>query len=140
MNKRKNIRLPEYNYAQNGGYFVTMCVKDMKCILGKIKPNNVGTNNVVANCVRQEKGICPNIVDANSIRSEKSICANNVVANCVRPKIELSYIGKIVENEINKFNNIYEYVRIYKYVIMPNHINMIIIIERPDGRTQFAPT
>ena len=38
MEKRKQVRLLKYNYAQNGGYFITVCVKDMKCILGKIKP------------------------------------------------------------------------------------------------------
>jgi len=60
-----------------------------------------------------------------------------VGANCVRPS--LSSIGQIIENEILSFNSIYEFVYIGKYVIMPNHIHMIIIIDR-EGRTQFAPT
>ena len=50
---------------------------------------------------------------------------------CGRPIIEYSVLGKIADNAIkvieNKFN-----IKIDKYVIMPNHIHMIIII---DSRT-----
>ena len=42
--KRKNIRLKDYNYSQNGAYFLTVCVKDRRELLGEI---DVGTN-----CVR----------------------------------------------------------------------------------------
>ncbi len=34
--KRKSNRLKGYSYSQNGIYFLTVCVKDKKCILGKI--------------------------------------------------------------------------------------------------------
>ena len=111
MNKRKNIRLPEYNYAQNGGYFVTMCVKDMKCILGKIKPVGAINNG-------QEKCISPKIVGAGFHP---------------RPQIELSHIGKIVDKTIKYINENYTNVQIDKYVIMPNHIHMIIILGGPGG-------
>lgn len=33
---RKNIRLKDYDYSQNGCYFITMCVKDRHEMLGKI--------------------------------------------------------------------------------------------------------
>lgn len=36
--KRKNTRLKDCDYSQNGYYFVTICVKNKKCILW----NNVG--------------------------------------------------------------------------------------------------
>jgi len=61
----------------------------------------------------------------------------NVGANCVRPR--LSEYGTIVDNEILVLDNVYNSVRIIKYVVMPNHIHMIIAIDI-DGRTQFAPT
>jgi len=34
--KRKIIRLPEYDYSQNGAYFITVCAKDKQCIFGEI--------------------------------------------------------------------------------------------------------
>ncbi len=33
MQKRKELRLPEYDYSQNGYYFVTICTKDRRNIL-----------------------------------------------------------------------------------------------------------
>jgi len=34
---RRSIRLPNYDYSQNGCYFVTICVKDRECLLGEIE-------------------------------------------------------------------------------------------------------
>lgn len=34
--KRKPTRLKEYDYSQNGYYFITICTKDRKLILSKI--------------------------------------------------------------------------------------------------------
>ena len=67
----------------------------------------------------------------------------NVGANCVRPyEYQLSSVGITVNEEIKNINNVYgDIVRIDKYVVMPNHIHMIIIIDDYNsGRTQFAPT
>ena len=42
--KRKNIRLQNYDYSQNGCYFITICVKDKRQLLGhyRSKENLVG--------------------------------------------------------------------------------------------------
>jgi REP element-mobilizing transposase RayT len=63
----------------------------------------------------------------------------NVGATFGRP--QLSEIGAIVDNEINKITGIYENVIIDKYVIMPNHIHMIILLyDIENGRPKVAPT
>jgi len=36
-NKRRSIRLPEHDYSKQGLYFLTICVKDHLCLLGKIE-------------------------------------------------------------------------------------------------------
>lgn len=41
--KRKRTRLKNYDYSQNGAYFVTICVKDRKAILSDVI---VGANSV----------------------------------------------------------------------------------------------
>ena len=67
----------------------------------------------------------------------------HVGATCGRPleKPLLSHIGEIIDVEIAKISYVYENVSIEKYVIMPNHIHLIIILQ-PDksGRPQVAPT
>lgn len=92
--KRKPNRLTDYDYTQNGAYFITICVNDRKSILSSI----------------------------------------TLGANCVR----LSKVGIVIKNEIDIMNTVYENVFVDNYVIMPNHIHLIIRIE--SGRTQFAPT
>ena len=84
--KRKNIRLNNYDYRQNGAYFITMCIKDKHELLGTI----VGTTALG------------------------------------RPDITLTAIGQCVDETIQKANT--DNVKIYKYVIMPNHIHMIVIL------------
>ncbi len=80
--KRKTIRLHNYDYSQNGVYFVTICTQNRECLLGKI--------------VGDDAHIVPNTV--------------------------LSEIGMVVQKYINRI------VGIDKYVIMPNHIHLIIFI------------
>ncbi len=98
--KRKPNRLREYDYSQNGAYFITICTKDRECVFW------------------------------------------NVGANCVRPyELPLSDAGVIAENEIKKIGTIYDGVVIDKFVIMPDHIHLIIKLSGDkDRRTQFAPT
>ena len=40
--RRKSIRLPAYDYAQNGAYFVTVCLKPRLPLLGRIAEADVG--------------------------------------------------------------------------------------------------
>ena len=53
----------------------------------------------------------------------------------------LSHIGETVKSAIENIPNFYPNVKIDKYVIMPNHIHMIIILhEDVSGRAMRAPT
>ena len=64
-----------------------------------------------------------------------------VGANMVRPsEVALSDIGMVVDTAIRKIGEIYQDVHVDKYVIMPNHIHMILAIDNTDGRTMCAPT
>jgi REP element-mobilizing transposase RayT len=41
MHSRRSIRLPEYDYTQEGGYYITICIHNKKCFLGNIQKNTV---------------------------------------------------------------------------------------------------
>ena len=88
--KRKSTRLKDYDYSQNGYYFVTICTKDKNKLLCEI----VG------------EGLC------------------------ALPKTKLTDIGKITDNAIHFVNQKYDRITVDKYVIMPNHIHLIIKIEK----------
>jgi REP element-mobilizing transposase RayT len=61
-----------------------------------------------------------------------------VGARIARPP--LSDIGKIVNKAIENIPNIYKSVTVDKYVIMPNHMHLILIIADNHGRAMRAPT
>ena len=86
---RKPTRLQNYDYSQNGCYFVTVCVKNRKPILSTI----VGGDALIA------------------------------------PQIKLTEIGKIAEKHIQKINSVYADVTVENYIIMPDHIHLLIFID-----------
>lgn len=43
--KRKSLRLPEYDYAQEGAYFVTVCTKQKACLFGEIVGEKMALND-----------------------------------------------------------------------------------------------
>ena len=44
------------------------------------------------------------------------------------PKIKIKKYGEYVKEQINEINSVYEKIKIIKYVIMPDHVHMIIYI------------
>ena len=45
IHHRRSIRLKGYDYASEGLYFVTMCVKNRECLFGEIKNNEMVLND-----------------------------------------------------------------------------------------------
>ena len=58
-------------------------------------------------------------------------------------RLSLSEIGLLIDKEIDKIDSIYDNVKIDNYVIMPNHIHLLISLSssrNADGRPKAAPT
>ena len=89
---RKLNRLENYDYTQNGAYFVTICTRDRKPVLGTI----VGDGFPVPN-----------------------------------------QIGEIAEEYIRRISEKYSEVTVDQYVIMPDHIHILL---RIDGTGNPSPT
>ena len=79
----KSARKQGYNYASEGFYFITICVKDREMVFGNI---------------------------------------NN-------GKMILSSVGRIVEQEWLNTPNIRKNVELDKFIVMPNHLHGIVIIQ-----------
>ena len=45
LHHRRSIRLPGYDYSQDGWYFVTICVQDKKCLFGRIVKDQIRLND-----------------------------------------------------------------------------------------------
>ena len=115
IHQRKLICLKGYDYSKNGIYFITICTKNRENIFGEITTTKIANNPVGAHCM------------------------------CPEPEIILNQYGKIVEEEIIRTTEIRENILINEYVIMPNHIHLLIEIadnksDEKQGHMQCAPT
>ena len=111
--KRKAIRLPEYDYSSPGAYFITICTRDRRCILWD---------------------------NAKTIPSPVGAAISRPQNRTVLP-VPLSDAGRIVDQAIRNIPLRYPHISIGKYVVMPNHVHLILRITAEDGgRLIAAPT
>ena len=75
-----------------------------------------------------------------------TVCTHNrknILSNVVGegfPLPQLTDYGKIAENWIKKIPEKYREVSLDSYVIMPNHIHLLLSIEKNDGSGDHSPT
>ncbi|MBQ7523331.1 MAG: transposase [Oscillospiraceae bacterium] len=98
--KRKPNRLENYDYASNGGYFLTFCTQNRACLLSQVFAG---------------------------------------ATDCDAPEIQLTKIGQYVNDAILSVPGHYPNVVVDSFVIMPNHVHLLLRIEN-DGRLIIAPT
>lgn len=74
-------------------------------------------------------------------KNRKCILSEIVGADIIRPcEIQLTQYGEIVKSGIINISKIYPNCIVNHYVIMPNHIHLIITIDNEYGRIISAPT
>ena len=95
--------MKNWNYNSNAVYHITICVQDRHEMLGKV----VGR-------------------DAPGAPSSTENTTNT-------PSIELSEYGKIVFDEIEETKSHYPDITVDNFIVMPNHIHILIRINREDG-------
>ncbi len=94
---RAQVRLQEYDYSENGMYFVTVCTKNKDKIFWQIP--------VGADIIRPQPAL---YFDCNL----------------------LSDYGKIVYESILNIPQKYKYVTLEHFVVMPNHIHILLSINK----------
>ena len=101
--KRKPSRLQNYDYSQNGAYFITVCTKDRHEIMGTISVGDAALG-------------VPSQNDHISSQNDGT------------PSVKLSEVGEIVRTFIENIPNTNPGVSVPQYVIMPNHIHLILVV------------
>lgn len=116
---RKRTRLSGYDYSTPGYYFITVCALNHRHLFWA----HTSEFDVGASCARP----APDALSAP------------VGASCARPP--LSKYGQIAFEELLHLSHIYPNVTVDKFVVMPNHIHMILVLKADQtGRAQLAPT
>ena len=134
--KRKVNRLPEYDYSGSGAYFITICVRDKSPILCSIIPAADARTSGPAVGGEAKPGPSPTPVGAEAKPgpSPAPVGADALIG----PKCQLSAKGQTVRKYIESMSRT-EGVNVDKYVIMPNHIHLLISIDTGPMRAS-APT
>ena len=125
---RKKNRLKEYDYSENGYYYVTICSKGREKIFGEYDEHTVG------------EGLAPSRYRNHTI-SNRGQPQGLSLQTPVRYKnnIKLSKIGKIIDEQWIDIPNQYNNVDIDTFIIMPNHIHGILIVNYREGASP-SPT
>ena len=137
--KRKSIRLPDYNYSSPGAYFVTICTQNRRRILSAISVGaaalggpSVGADTPGGPSVGADAPGGPSVgADAPG---SPSVGADALGGPC----LQLTDTGKVVEQHILSADRIPGF-HVDKYVIMPNHIHMILRIDREAAYSDSGP-
>lgn len=123
MKIRKKNRMKGFDYTSDNLYFVTSCVKNNDCCLGRVIPVGTGRDLPVQNPQNQN----PDYQLPKKHLQLKSSEINYVV--------ELNQYGLIVDAKIKWLMDQYPYVDIHNYIVMPNHFHLILGIDRQkDGQ------
>ena len=115
--KRKSMRQHGYDYSHAGYYFITFCTKDKQPLLGKIAVGDAP----------------PRVPHYNPHTA-------HTLHDIIIPHCILTEYGVFVDALIQKTSSIYTDAIIDKYIIMPNHIHMVISIADNGTRGGASPT
>ena len=135
---RKGTRLERFDYNKHGAYFITICTEGRRRILSEIVCDN-GTEGQFA---LNEIG-CEPFVGGQSrtpVPTDKSIKNQSTVTKSTSdaivgdgvldvPPIKLLKYGEIADKYLRQLNDFYDNVSVERYVIMPNHIHLILFVE-----------
>lgn len=96
--KRKTMRYKGFDYSQFGAYFLTICTHNKENLFWDM-------DNVYKRTLKNE---FDNIIDSENL--------------------PLTELGKVVERNIENLKNVYVNMQLVDYVIMPNHVHLLIAI------------
>jgi putative transposase len=115
----QSARAQWWNYGWNAIYFVTICTANRECFFGEI-----------INGIPVETGHCPVSThdpvstNTNPINQPTNIENQNVM--------QLSEIGQLAEKFWLSIPEHFPFVKLDVFVVMPNHIHGILIIDKPE--------
>jgi len=108
-----SARLQNWDYGANGAYFITICTDKMKCLFGHVVSNSDVSNADVSNANVETRLIA-------SVR-------DRIDEKCA---MQLNELGKIAHDIWEEIPNKFPFVELGNFVIMPNHMHGILIINK----------
>ncbi len=114
--KRKPTRLKNFDYSSAGVYFVTICIRDRMNILSEIVKTDL-TATEKTNGLAVGEGLAPPEIT-----------------------VKLKPCGEIAKEQLQLIEARFPSVTIEDYVIMPDHIHVVIFLHEKAGGASPSPT
>ncbi len=151
--KRKHPRLDCFDYSSNGAYFVTICTQNRRCILSRAVPVEKISDSSFRTPVGRGLAPAAEEIPDSSFRAPvgRGLAPDapgdpqfNIVGRGLAPaenvQIEYTSLGTIVEEQLLSIESRYPSVSIDRYVIMPNHIHAVFLINNETAGASPRPT
>ncbi len=128
---RKPNRLKTYDYAQVGAYFVTVCVQDMRCLLSTVVGDPYLIVGEDGDARHDARRLLCNEVETE--RKDLGLPSTDANTNPLIPHVCLTAYGRIIADNLERMNGIYTNIQVDHYVIMPNHVHLLISVKDDDS-------
>ncbi len=162
--KRKPTRLKHYDYSTAGVYFVTICIRDRQQILSEIvktiprvtdetgvftvgeglaPPARITANQPVGEGLAPPAQITANEPVGEGLAPPAQITAKQQVGEGLAPpeySVILKPCGEVVREQLQQLENRFPNVSVKDYVIMPDHIHVILYLRQEAGGASPSPT
>ena len=113
--------MKNYDYSQNGAYYITICTHGRKCLFG-----TVGAGSKPALNTQQPKDV-PYSKPALNTQQPKDVPYSKP-AIIKSPLMHQNEMGQLVEYTWNDLTNHIYGIELDEFVVMPNHIHGIVVI------------
>lgn len=132
MKSRKRNRMKGYDYSKDNLYFVTSCVKNMVCCFGEVMRTGrdlsvAGGGREMDDDLRTGRDLSVPDYGGFSMDLDKKESA----------MVVLNEYGIIAKDQILWLENQYSYAVVHSYVVMPNHVHMVIEIDSSKSKRDF---
>ena len=144
-----SARLQNWDYGNNGAYFITICVDKMQCVFGDVVSNLDISNSNVSNVNVETRFIASKIAEENNAEMDNveprliasEIAKNNnaemdnvetrlIASVPEKSEMRLNELGKIAHEIWQEIPNKFPYAELGNFVVMPNHMHGILIINK----------
>ncbi|MCL2283081.1 MAG: hypothetical protein FWC26_07160 [Fibromonadales bacterium] len=130
---RHSIRLRNYNYANAGAYFVTVCLNQR---IPKIRRRNAGQQFVAQGQLYiaqgQPRRVAPTVMQMGFDFPTFGVIENGVMI--------LNDSGKMIQQIWNEISQYYANAKFKEFVVMPDHIHGIITINNQNSTNNVGAT
>ncbi len=126
LSERKPTRIKNFDYNSKGAYFITICTENRRRLLSRVVIGDARRGDATRQSYDSQSGEAQTNVGDDVLGVPKTI--------------KLTPYGKTAENHLKKLNDFYDNVCVDRYVIMPNHIHIMLIVTKDGTPRTSSPT